>query len=97
MLGRPFDGSRGSAVLYGAPEGGRARSSVSAASTDEPGTTGKRLTLVQRIQEKLEDDAARPMLAWRYDDYAHWPHPKNLIPRHTIYSYGRMQEVWLDR
>jgi peptide/nickel transport system substrate-binding protein len=57
----------------------------------------KRLVLVQRIQKKLEDDAARPMLAWRYDDYAHWPHVKNLIPRHSIYSYGRMQEVWLDR
>ena len=52
---------------------------------------------MQRIQKKLEDDAARPMLAWRFDDYAHWPHVKNLIPRHTIYSYGRMQEVWLDR
>ena len=57
----------------------------------------KRLALVQRIQKKLEDDAARPMLAWRYDDKAHWPHVKNLIPRHTIYSYGRMQEPWLDR
>jgi len=57
----------------------------------------KRLVLVQRIQKKLEDDAARPMLSWRYDDYAHWPYVKNLIPRHSIYSYGRMQEVWLDR
>jgi peptide/nickel transport system substrate-binding protein len=57
----------------------------------------KRLALVQRIQKKLEDDAARPMLSWRYDDYAHWPHVKNLIPRHNVYNYGRMQEVWLDR
>jgi hypothetical protein len=57
----------------------------------------KRLALVQRIQKKLEDDAARPMLSWRYDDYAHWPHAKNLIPRHNVYNYGRMQEVWLDR
>jgi len=24
-------------------------------------------------------------------------HVKNLIPHHSIYSYGRMQEVWLDR
>ena len=58
---------------------------------------GKRLALVRRIQKTLEDDAARTMLAWRYDVYAHWPHVKNLIPRHAIYSYGRMQEVWLDR
>jgi peptide/nickel transport system substrate-binding protein len=57
----------------------------------------KRLALVQRIQKKLEDDAARPMLSWRYDDYAHWPHVKNLIPHHNVYNYGRMQEVWLDR
>jgi peptide/nickel transport system substrate-binding protein len=57
----------------------------------------KRVTLVQRIPKKLEDDAARPMLAWRYDDHAHWPQVKSLIPRHTVYSYGRMQEVWLDR
>jgi peptide/nickel transport system substrate-binding protein len=57
----------------------------------------KRLALVQRIQKKLEEDAARPMLSWRYDDYAHWPHVKNLIPRHNVYNYGRMQEVWLDR
>jgi peptide/nickel transport system substrate-binding protein len=57
----------------------------------------RRLALVARIQRKLDDDAARPMLAWRSDDYAHWPHVKNLFPRHTVYSYGRMQDVWLDR
>jgi peptide/nickel transport system substrate-binding protein len=57
----------------------------------------KRMALVTRIQKRLEDDAARPMLAWRYDYYAHWPHVKNLFPRHTTYNYGRMQEVWLDR
>jgi peptide/nickel transport system substrate-binding protein len=57
----------------------------------------KRLALVHRIQKKLEDDAARPMLSWRFDDYAHWGHVKNLLPRHSVYSYGRMQEVWLDR
>ena len=57
----------------------------------------KRRALVTRIQMKLDDDAARPMLAWRYDDYAHWPHVKNLVPRHSAYSYGRMQDVWLER
>lgn len=49
------------------------------------------------IQKKLEEDAARPILAWRYDYFAHWPHVKNLVPRHNVYNYGRMQEVWLDR
>jgi len=48
-------------------------------------------------QKKIEVDAARPVLAWRYDYFAHWPHVKNLVPHHTPYSYGRMQEVWLDR
>ena len=37
------------------------------------------------------------MLSWRYDDYAHWSHVKTLTPRHNVYNYGRMQEVWLDR
>jgi peptide/nickel transport system substrate-binding protein len=57
----------------------------------------KRLALLARIQRKIEDDAARPVMAWRYDYFAHWPHVKNLVPHHTPYSYGRMQEVWLDR
>jgi peptide/nickel transport system substrate-binding protein len=57
----------------------------------------RRLALVARIQKKLDEDAARPMLAWRYDYYAQWPYVKNLIPRHTAYSYGRMQEVWRER
>ena len=57
----------------------------------------KRLALVWQLQKKLEDDAARPMLSWRYDDYAHWPPVKNLIPRHNVSNYGRMQEVWLAR
>jgi peptide/nickel transport system substrate-binding protein len=57
----------------------------------------KRRVLVTRIQKKLDDDAARPMLAWRYDYYAHWPYVKNLFPRHSAYSSGRMQDVWLDR
>jgi peptide/nickel transport system substrate-binding protein len=57
----------------------------------------KRRALVARIQKKLDEDAARPMLAWRYDYYAHWPYVKNLFPRHSAYSYGRMQDVWLDR
>ena len=57
----------------------------------------KRRALVAQIQKKLEEDAARPIMGWRLDYLAHWPHVKNLIPHHNIYSYGRMQEVWLDR
>jgi peptide/nickel transport system substrate-binding protein len=57
----------------------------------------KRLQMVWDIQKKLEMDAARPMMGWRIDYFTHWPHVKNLIPHQSIYNYGRLQEVWLDR
>ena len=57
----------------------------------------KRLALVQTIQKKLEDDAARPILDSRLDYFTVWPHVKNLIPHHNIYNFGRMQEVWRDK
>jgi peptide/nickel transport system substrate-binding protein len=57
----------------------------------------RRLALVLQIQRKLEEDVARPMLGWRLDHFAHWPHVKGLVPHHTMYSFGRMQDVWLDR
>jgi peptide/nickel transport system substrate-binding protein len=58
---------------------------------------GKRRVLVGQVQRKLEDDAARPIMGWRLDYFAYWPHVKNLVPHNTLYSFGRMQEVWLDR
>jgi peptide/nickel transport system substrate-binding protein len=57
----------------------------------------KRLTMVAAIQKKLEQDAARPILAWRLDYFAHRPFVKNLVPHQSIYNYGRMQEVWRDK
>jgi peptide/nickel transport system substrate-binding protein len=57
----------------------------------------KRLALVWEIQKKLEEEAARPTLTWRVDNFTHWPQVKNLIPHNNFYNYGRMQEVWLDR
>ena len=54
----------------------------------------KRLALVLAIQKKLEEDAARPILAWRIDYFTVWPYVKNLIPHHNIYNFGRMQDVW---
>jgi hypothetical protein len=47
--------------------------------------------------KSLEADMARPMLGWRKEYFAHWPHVKNLVARNALYNYGRMQEVWLDR
>ena len=49
------------------------------------------------IQRKLEADVARPMLGWRKEYFARWPHVKNLVPHNALYNYGRMQEVWLDK
>ena len=57
----------------------------------------KRLALVQEIQRKLEETAVRPVLVWRLDYFTAWPYVKNLVPHHSIYSWGRMQEVWLDK
>ncbi len=57
----------------------------------------KRLALVHQVQKKLADAGARPTVSWGIDHFAHWPHVKNLIPHHSLYSFGRMQEVWLDR
>lgn len=57
----------------------------------------KRLALVHQIQKRLEADAARPILNWRLDHFVTWPHVKNLIPHQSIYNFGRLQEVWLDR
>jgi peptide/nickel transport system substrate-binding protein len=57
----------------------------------------KRLQLVADIQRKLEEDAARPMIDWRLLYNLQWQHVKNLIPHQSIYNWGRMQEVWLDK
>ncbi|HEV8585328.1 MAG TPA: ABC transporter substrate-binding protein [Methylomirabilota bacterium] len=57
----------------------------------------KRLNLVAQLQKKLEEDAARPLLDWRLDYFAHRPFVKNLIPHQSIYNFGRMQEVWRDK
>jgi len=57
----------------------------------------KRLKLVWEIQRRLEADVARPMLGWRNEYFTQWPYVRNLVPHHSLYNYGRMQEVWLDR
>src|SRR6185369_1047235 len=57
----------------------------------------KRLALVYEIQTKLEQAAVRPALDRRLDYFTVWPHVKNLVPHHSIYGWGRMQEVWRDK
>jgi len=56
----------------------------------------KRQGLVYDIQMKLERAAIRPVLDWRLDYFTVWPHVRNLVPHHSIYGWGRMQEVWRD-
>jgi len=53
----------------------------------------KRLRLVWEIRRRLEADVARPMLGWRNEYFTQWPYVKNLVPHHSLYNYGRMQEV----
>jgi hypothetical protein len=53
--------------------------------------------LVQEIDKRLQLDGARLILGWSKEYVVMWPYVKNLIPHQSIYNYGRMQEVWLDK
>jgi peptide/nickel transport system substrate-binding protein len=57
----------------------------------------KRRALVLQIDKRLEELAVRPVLGWRLDYFTRWPYVKNLVPHHSIYGWGRMQEVWRDK
>jgi peptide/nickel transport system substrate-binding protein len=57
----------------------------------------KRHAMVWDIQRKIHDDVARPMLGWRKEYFTQWPYVRNLVPHHSLYNWGRMQDVWLDR
>ena len=50
-----------------------------------------------QIQKKLEEDAARPVMGWRVDRFAHYPSVKNLILNQVTYNCCRHQETWLDK
>jgi peptide/nickel transport system substrate-binding protein len=57
----------------------------------------RRLLLVHAAQRRIEEEAARAILAWRLTYYVAWPHVRNLVPHQSAYNWGRMQEVWRDR
>jgi peptide/nickel transport system substrate-binding protein len=57
----------------------------------------KRTALVWDIQRRLAQAASRPTLGWRIQNYVQWPHVKNLVHHNSIFNFGRMQDVWLDR
>ncbi|MBI4082024.1 MAG: ABC transporter substrate-binding protein [Candidatus Lambdaproteobacteria bacterium] len=52
---------------------------------------------VLEIDKRLITDVARVIYGFRANYNAMWPYVKNLVPHQTNYSYGRMQEVWLDK
>ena len=57
----------------------------------------KRLRLVHDIDIRLQLEGARPMMGWRKFYFLHWPYVKNLVAHQSLYNFGRMQEVWLDK
>ncbi len=57
----------------------------------------KRAALVHEIDRKLQLDGARPILGWAFGYDVMHRSVRNLVPHQTIYSYARLQEVWLDR
>ncbi len=57
----------------------------------------KRLKLVQEIDRRLQLDGARFMLGHSKEYYLIQPYVKNLVPHQSVYNFGRMQEVWLDK
>jgi peptide/nickel transport system substrate-binding protein len=57
----------------------------------------KRLALVREIDRKVQTDAARLMMGHGIDFMMYAPEVKGFIPHHSIYNYGRMQDVWLDK
>jgi hypothetical protein len=57
----------------------------------------KRLLLVHDLDRKLQIDVARAMLGQALDYVMYAPYVKGYVPHNSIYSYGRMQNVWLDK
>jgi len=57
----------------------------------------KRLQLVHDLDTRLQLEGARLMLGWSKEYFLMWPYVKNLVPHQSVYNYGRMQEVWLDK
>ena len=57
----------------------------------------KRIQLVRDLDRKLQIDVARALLGQALDFVMYAPYVKGYVPHNNIYTYGRMQNVWLDR
>ncbi len=56
-----------------------------------------RLKLVQDLDTRLQLEGARLLLGWGKEYFLMWPYVKNLVPHQSVYNYGRLQEVWLEK
>jgi hypothetical protein len=52
---------------------------------------------VRAIDRRLQADAARTILRQIVDYAMYWPSVKGYVPHHSIFNYGRIQDVWLDK
>jgi peptide/nickel transport system substrate-binding protein len=52
---------------------------------------------VQEIERYLLNDTARIVLGWFIYYNVRQPYVRNYIPHQTLYNFGRLQEVWLDK
>jgi peptide/nickel transport system substrate-binding protein len=57
----------------------------------------KRRNLVWEIEKRLALESGRPVLGHALDFQMNWPHVKGYVPHHSLYSYARFQDVWLDK
>jgi peptide/nickel transport system substrate-binding protein len=57
----------------------------------------KRARLVRDIDLRLLLEGARPTMGWRLMYLMSWPYVKNLVAHYSLYNFGRMQDVWLDK
>jgi len=57
----------------------------------------QRQRLVHELDIRLQTEVARPILDHKLDAFMHWPYVKNLTAHNSIYNWGRMQDVWLDK
>ncbi|MBI4081768.1 MAG: ABC transporter substrate-binding protein [Candidatus Lambdaproteobacteria bacterium] len=57
----------------------------------------KRLTMVRELDRRMVEDGAAIVMGFRVSFNAMYPWVKNYIPHQSLYTYHRMQDVWLDR
>ena len=57
----------------------------------------ERSKLVLEIERKLINDVARVSMGFRTDYNARRSYVKNFVGHNTVYTFARMQDVWLDK